>query len=73
MSVQQALSPRWWLFSITEKATAKERVGSCRPGLADGCCKEGSFEGYVFCKRKKKMTVKGALGVGGGGEEWLKT
>jgi hypothetical protein len=64
MSVQQALSPRWWLFSITEKARAKERVArfygvwlnfSCRmPGLADGCCKEGSLEGYVFCTKKKK-------------------
>jgi hypothetical protein len=24
------------------------------PGLADGCCKEGSLKGYVFCTKKKK-------------------
>jgi len=57
------------------------------PGLADGCCKEGSL---LFCTKKKKnvciferlhvclrtghqISVKGALGEGGGGHEWLKT
>jgi hypothetical protein len=64
MSVQQALSPRWWLFSITEKARAKERVDSCRPGLADGCCKEGSFEGYVFCRKKKQNDSERGVGSG---------
>ncbi len=28
---------------------------------------------YVPDEAGHKMTVKGALGVGGGGEEWLKT
>jgi hypothetical protein len=28
---------------------------------------------YVPLNAGRKMSVKGALGVGGGGEEWLKT
>ncbi len=34
---------------------------------------KGSVFGYVPCIAGHKISVKGALGVGGGGEEWMKT
>ncbi len=59
------------------RLNALARVSNMLAFAGQGVVKKSLLKGCVFVyvptSAGRKISVKGALGVGGGGEEWLKT